>query len=69
MIEIDENLMFIPGEQIRLNNKGKCYLSIFETPLNEIYLGNIFMANYYVVFDMTPKSERGEDYIQIGLAK
>ena len=27
------------------------------------YLGNVFMRNYYVVYDMSPLDERGEDYI------
>ena len=30
------------------------------------YLGNIFMKNYYVSFDMSPYDEHGKDYIQIG---
>ena len=27
------------------------------------------MQNYYTVFDMTPHDERGENFIQIGLAR
>lgn len=31
------------------------------------YLGNIFMRNYYVSFDMSPYDEHGKDYLQIGI--
>ena len=27
------------------------------------------MKEYYVVFDMTPKDERNEDYIQVGIGR
>jgi hypothetical protein len=33
------------------------------------YVGNIFMKEYYVVFDMTPKDERDQDYIQVGIGR
>ena len=29
-------------------------------------MGSIFTKKFYVVYDMTPYDERGEDYIQIG---
>jgi hypothetical protein len=44
-------------------------MSIFESEAEEIYLGNLFLSDYYVVFDMTPFSERDEKYIQIGIGK
>ena len=49
-----------------------CYLTVFDHGLrggdNEklIIMGNIFMEQYYVVYDMSPL-EHGADYIQIGL--
>ena len=33
------------------------------------FLGDVFMSEYYTVFDMTPLDEEGEDYIRIGIAK
>lgn len=33
------------------------------------YFGNMFMNEYYTVFDMTPYNERGENFLQIGFAK
>lgn len=66
-ILVDDEILFVPGEQLGNAYKGRCYLSIFAnintSHQNKIYLGNIFMANYYVVFDMTPYDERGEDFI------
>lgn len=48
-----------------------CYAGIFKSGLsispNTIFIGNVFMHKYYVVFDMTPYDERDEDYIQIGI--
>jgi hypothetical protein len=32
-------------------------------------LGDVFLSEYYTVFDMTPMDEFGKDYIQIGIAK
>jgi len=51
-----------------------CYLVIFKheaekyknVNYNLILIGNIFMRNYYVVYDMSPL-EKKEDYIQIGI--
>jgi hypothetical protein len=47
--------------------EDSCYIAIFKNTgaLNDglapktWYVGNIFMKEYYVVFDMTPKDERG----------
>jgi hypothetical protein len=33
------------------------------------FLGNVFMSEYYTVFDMSPLDEFDQDYIQVGIAK
>lgn len=33
------------------------------------YVGNVFFAGRYLIFDQTPKTEHGKDYIQIGIGE
>ena len=65
--------MFIAGDQIGGPEEANyCYLAVFKSQTSQTetwYLGNVFMRDYYVVLDMTPKDARGENFIQIGLAK
>merc|ERR1711998_152620 len=54
------------------DSPNTCYLSIFKSKKADQttwYLGNLFMTEYYVVYDATPKDERGENYIQMGLGR
>lgn len=60
----------IPGGNLGLGSG--CWLPFFKSQGgadDTWYLGSIFMADYYFVLDMTPYDERGEDYIQIGIAE
>jgi hypothetical protein len=33
------------------------------------FLGDVFMSEYYTVFDMTPMDEENKDYIRVGISK
>lgn len=67
---LDDNLLYINGEDIMTSYKDRCYISIFANENKyRMYVGNIMMAKYYIVFDMTPFSERGESFIQVGIAE
>lgn len=58
---------FLDGENV-FDSQNKCFIPVFmhEGVGDMWYLGNIFMRNYYVSFDMTPYDEHGKDYIQVG---
>ena len=58
IINLHKELLMMPGEII---NGTNCYLSIFKNDMNFLpedshrwLLGNQFMKNHYMVFDMTP---------------
>ena len=69
--DLTEKEMVIPGP-IMKDVEESCYVAIFKSNIGVSpttwYLGNVFMEKYYTVFDLTPKDEHGEDYIQIGFA-
>jgi hypothetical protein len=50
-----------------------CYIPIFHhgmtgiRDLNVIYVGNIFLEDYYLIYDMSPLEDHGKDYIQIAM--
>lgn len=48
-----------------------CYLPIFRAQVDQDvwYLGGLFLEQYFVVFDATPKDEYFRDYMQVGLAR
>ena len=48
-----------------------CYCPVFiaDDDSKIWYFGNMFLNDYYVVFDMTPYTERGENYMQMGFGK
>ena len=56
---------FTSGEQFG-DSKNQCYIPVFksaETKQDTWHIGNLFMQNYYTVFDMTPHDERGKNFI------
>jgi len=65
---LEDNL--VPGSHLG-DSDYVCYSPVFMSDNDELtwYFGNMFMNNYYTVFDMTPFSERNENYMQIGFAK
>jgi hypothetical protein len=66
----------VPGTEFN-DVEDSCYLAIFKNTgavnsgvgANSWYVGNIFMKEYYVVYDMTPRDERNEDFIQVGIGR
>jgi hypothetical protein len=62
---------FVNGGKVGMSD-NQCVLGIFpvEDGSQDIwYLGNIFMQNHYTVFDMSPYTALGNDFLVIGLAK
>lgn len=62
--------LFIPGEQVGLG-ADRCIMGVFKQTdgrQDAWYLGNIILADYYMIFDMTPFTEHSQDFIQIGFA-
>jgi len=59
--------MYISGEHFG-GNKDECYIPVFdhkktkEDDANLVYVGNLFLKKYYVVYDMSPL-EDDLDYI------
>lgn len=56
--------MFISGTEIEGDEDGAntCYLAVFKSQViatETWFLGNVFMRDFYVVYDMTPKDNRG----------
>jgi hypothetical protein len=67
---VSEADMFISGAELG-DDPNHCYLAVFKSQTQQIntwYLGNVFMRDYYVVYDMTPKDTRGDTFIQVGIA-
>lgn len=60
--------LLISGRDLGLNDDN-CFLAVFRSKQEQKtwYAGNLFMRKYYVVFDMTPHTERKENYIQVGI--
>jgi hypothetical protein len=64
MYNVNENDMFISGQELG-DTSNTCYLAVFKSQTlqtNTWYVGNVFMRDYYVVYDLTPR-ERGQTYI------
>jgi len=70
-VELDRDSQFLDGSLQGLG-KDSCIMPFFGQKSSKIkswFLGDVFMSEYYTVFDMTPHDEFGQDYIQVGIAK
>ena len=71
-IELDRKSQFLAGNHINetLLGENTCFIPVFgqKSLVDQWYLGNIVLSEYYTVFDMTPV-DNGEDYIRVGIAK
>lgn len=68
-LEVNEKQLFVNGEQFGAS-PNLCYVTVFQSRLVDDdvwHVGSSLMKNYYVVYDMTPFDELGEDYILIGI--
>ena len=62
--------MFISGSELG-DSPDTCYLAVFKSQTKQTetwQLGNVFMRDYYVVYDMSPKDTLGDTFIQVGIA-
>ena len=67
-ISVEEYDLKITGSRFGVSD-DHCYVPIFRSGSKSKFnwqMGSIFTKKFYVVYDMTPYDERGEDYIQIG---
>ena len=68
---INWKYMYISGEHFG-GNSDECYIPVFsnkrqkDSETNLVYVGNLFMQSYYMVFDMSPL-ETNHNYIQVGI--
>jgi hypothetical protein len=71
-INLMDRDLLIPGNEVG-EDTSRCYLPFFypleNGPADTWKLGNIVLKKYYVILDMTPFSERFEDYIQVGISE
>ena len=72
VVAVGHERLFVDGDQISSRWADRCYLTVFpnniDSSQDNIYLGNIFLASYYVVYDATPADEHGWDFLQVGIA-
>lgn len=68
-LELKNDSIFVPGAVI--GRDTRCYMTLFSKSVEDSdltwLLGNIVLADYYSVFDASPNTERGKDYVQVGL--
>uniref|UniRef100_A0A7S3IVK7 Peptidase A1 domain-containing protein n=1 Tax=Strombidium inclinatum TaxID=197538 RepID=A0A7S3IVK7_9SPIT len=67
---IHEKQMLVPGP-ILGDTEVTCYAAVFKNGNGAIdstwYIGEIWLKNYYTVFDQSPFDELGQSYLQIGV--
>ena len=67
---VEDNL--VPGSHLGdAEGDAVCYEPVFmsDNDSKTWFFGNMFMNEYYTVFDMTPFSEKNQNYLQIGFGK
>jgi hypothetical protein len=60
------------NKSMMIDSGSSCVLPIFKNQNGDEeswYLGSIFLHDYYMVLDVTPYDEGGQDYIQVGIAR
>ena len=63
--------MYLSGEHFGTHN-DQCYIPVFDhkktaaDDLDRVYIGNMFLKKYYLVFDMSPL-ETDKEYIHVGI--
>lgn len=63
--------MYISGIHFG-GNADECYIPVFDhrkikdSDANMVYVGNLFLKKYYIVYDMSPL-EKDLEYIQVGI--
>ena len=63
--------MYVSGEHFG-GNSDECYIPVFDhgkakdSDTDLVYIGNLFLKRYYVVYDMSPL-EHDAEYIQVGI--
>lgn len=71
--KIDWSEMYLSGEHFG-GNGDECYIPVFDhgkskdSDANLVYVGNLFLKKYYVVFDLSTL-EKDLDYIQVGIGE
>ena len=70
--DVREINMLINGSELEdPEGDNVCYLAIFQSQTKQDttwLVGNVFMRDYYVIYDMTPSDEQGKDYNSVSLA-
>jgi len=71
-VDIPLRDLMITGNLVGASDDS-CYIPIFQSVNTEDdvwYLGNLFMNNYYVVYDQSPAlGDHPQDHLRVGLAK
>ena len=68
---IDTTQLYLSGEHFGAHS-DQCYIPVFDhkktakDDLDRVYVGNIFLKRYYLVFDMSPL-ENDDEYIHVGI--
>lgn len=69
--QLNIDKLFVTGKTMGLNDNN-CYMKVFrsfEGNQDTWYVGNAFMEQYYVAFDMTPSHKHQYDYHQVIIAE
>jgi hypothetical protein len=63
------NSFLISGDTLG-DSVDTCYLPVFQSNYDDgtIYVGNLFMNYFYMVFDMSPYDEHNQNYITVSIA-